>query len=164
MREHDNRAGVGLVAAVTVAAVVMLAAVCGVVIAFALSGTEAASNTETAEADALKQEGDYSYVSYGTVVSNLAEGRLTRYVKVNITLKLQQAQGAQVTKMVTGEQKAVFNNWLISYMSGKELEDVRGTNAMNRLRNEIRDGFNAILAEHGGLRVEEVLFEEFNVQ
>ena len=95
---------------------------------------------------------------------NLTEDRLTRYVKVNITLEVDPTKADAMTKLMTGPDKAVFRNWLITYLSDKQLQDVKGANAMNRLRREIQDGFNAILAERGDLKVERVLFEDFNVQ
>lgn len=162
-RLYEERAGVGLLPAVAVGAVLVVAAVCGVVVAYAVSGSSAPAGNEPAtKPDQAPDE--RTFVSFGSAVANLAEGRLTRYVKVTVSLQVKSPQAADITRIVTQEKKAVFSNWLVTYLSDKQLEDVRGTSSINRLRREIQDGFNAILADYGDYKVDDVYFEEFNVQ
>jgi len=162
---YDRRRGIALVPVLVVVVGVIMAVVCAAVVAFAVTGGASQQNGEAAaSSDAPMRQDDSVFISFGEAFANLAEDRLTRYVKVNITLQVAPEQADAVQELISGPKKAVFSNWLITYLSDKQLEDVKGANAMNRLRREILDGFNAILAEQGEGKVERVLFEEFNVQ
>lgn len=153
-----------MLAFVAVAGVILLAAAAGLGVAWLLTG---AVGTPASQPQAQSKEADearYDYVQFGDVVANLAEGRATRYVKVNLTLQVPSEDAPAVRRLVEGEKKAVFQDWLLSYLSDKQLEEVTGGTALAKLRRDIQDGFNAVLAEHGEERVEGVLFTEFNIQ
>jgi flagellar basal body-associated protein FliL len=165
MMPDDRRKGLALVPVVAIAAAVLVAAVCAAVVAVAVTGSPSAGKPETvASGDAPKAQEQCAFVSFGDAVANLAEDRLTRYVKVKITLQVAPEQAVALQDLISGPKKAVLQNWLITYLSDKQLQDVKGANAMNRLRREILDGFNALLLEQGDYKVDRVLFEEFNVQ
>ena len=165
MTPNDRRKGIAMVPVLVVAGIVLVAAVCAVLVAVLMTGGSQPAKPEAkSSGDAPKAEAQCAFVPFGDVVANLTEDRLTRYVKVNITLEVDPASAEEMEKFMTGPNKAVFRNWLITYLSDKQLQDVKGANAMNRLRREILDGFNAILADKGEFKVERVLFEEFNVQ
>jgi flagellar basal body-associated protein FliL len=165
MMPIDRRRGLALVPILVIAGAVLVAGACAVTLALLMTGGSSAHKTETAaSSDAPKAQEPCAFVPFGDAIANLTEDRLTRYVKVNITLEVDPLRADAMQKLMTGPTKAVFRNWLITYLSDKQLQDVKGANAMNRLRREILDGFNAILAEQGDLKVQRVLFEEFNVQ
>ncbi len=165
MGTSDRRKGIAMVPVVAVVCAIVAAGVCATVVAMAVSGGPAGNVPETpTSGDAPKAEDPGVFVSFGDVIANLAEDRLTRYVKVKITLQVNSDQASAIQKIMDGPQKAVFQNWLLTYLSDKQLQDVKGANAMNTLRREIQDGFNALLAAQGDYKVERVLFEEFNVQ
>jgi len=162
---RDSRRGIALAPVLAIAVGVLVAAVCAAVVAFALTGGPPQKEAgPAASGEAPTPKDDSVFISFGEAFANLAEDRLTRYVKVNITLQVAPDNADAVQELIDGPKKAVFSNWLITYLSDKQLEDVKGANAMNRLRREIQDGFNAILAEQGQGKIERVLFEEFNVQ
>jgi flagellar basal body-associated protein FliL len=62
------------------------------------------------------------------------------------------------------ENKTFLKNWLIGYFQSKQVDEVRGTEGFNRVRREIQEQFNLILFPDGEEVIQEVLFEEFNVQ
>jgi flagellar basal body-associated protein FliL len=164
-RRPTNRAGFSLVTALVVAAVIVAAAASGLLVAFGLS--KQAGTTADASSDATDQAESVAateFLEFGPVVANLAEGKLTRYLKVDVTLQVKAADAVGVTSLFEDGQKAVFKNWLIGYLSDKTREEVKGTANMNKLRREIQDGFNAILTDCSEYRIESVLFTEFNVQ
>src|SRR5262245_16287942 len=88
-------------------------------------------------------------VSFGEVVVNLAEEKLTRYLRVTLTLQVDSAHEEMVKKAVE-RKKTILKNWLIGYLSDKELDEVRGAMGLNRLRREIQDQFNRLLFPEGG--------------
>jgi len=104
-----------------------------------------------------------AYIDFDEVVVNLDEGRLNRYLKVAISLQVNEKERESITANVTAN-KAVLQNWLLSYLSDQDMEDIRGAIGQNRLRREIRDQFNTILFPDGYDRIEQVLFQQFVVQ
>lgn len=104
-----------------------------------------------------------AYVDFGQVVVNLDEGRLNRYLQVTISLQVSEKDREQVVSRVAAS-KAVLTNWLLSYLSDQEMQDIRGAAGQNRLRREIRDEFNSVLFPDGYDRIDQVLFMQFVVQ
>jgi flagellar basal body-associated protein FliL len=158
------RGGFSVVPVLLVLMAVTIAAASGLFIAFAVTGADSAAPAVSAAGIPLEDSSSYAYVPFGTTIANLAEGRLTRYLKITMTLQVAKNHASELEGMMGDGRQAVFKNWLLTYLSDKELADVTGTNAINRMRSEIQDGFNAILAQQSGCKVQNVLFEEFNVQ
>ena len=104
-----------------------------------------------------------AFVSFGDVVVNLAEERLTRYLRVKIILVISEADQKEFVEALPNK-KAILKHWLISYLSDRSIQEVTGAAGVNRLRREILDQFNALLYPDGAERIRDVLFEEFNVQ
>ncbi len=103
------------------------------------------------------------FVPFGDAVVNLAEDRLTRHLQVRITL-LADGADEELVEQSLESNRAVLMNWLISYLSDKSLEEVRGAAGVNRARRDIQDRFNNLLFADGSERVRDVLFEEFTVR
>ena len=104
-----------------------------------------------------------TYVDFESVVVNLDEGNLTRYLRVGVTLQVPKEQEAEIVRKI-GEKKAVLKNWLLNQISDKDLDEIRGGAGQNRLRREVRDQFNTVLFPDGYDRIFSVLFNEYNVQ
>lgn len=104
-----------------------------------------------------------AYVDFGEVVVNIDEGRLNRYLRVSITLQVNATEKEEI-KAKLETHRAVLKNWLLSYLSDKDMEDIRGATGQNRLRREIQDQFNTVLFPDGYDRIQQVLFQEFNIQ
>jgi flagellar protein FliL len=104
-----------------------------------------------------------AFLHFGETVVNLDEGRLTRYLRISITLQVPKTQRDEIARLID-RRKVILKNWLISYLSDKDMDDIRGAAGQNRLRREIQDHFNSVLFTDGYDRIHDVLFEEFNVQ
>jgi flagellar basal body-associated protein FliL len=102
-------------------------------------------------------------IDFGEVIVNLDEGRLNRYLDVAITLEVSEKEREGINASIT-TNKAVLTNWLLSYLSDQDMEDVRGAIGQNRLRREIRDQFNTVLFPDGYDRIENVYFTKFAIQ
>ncbi len=102
-------------------------------------------------------------IPFGEALVNLAEDRLTRHLHVRVTLLTHGADEATVEAALESN-RAVLMNWLISYLSDKSLEEVRGAAGMNRARRDIQDRFNGLLFADGSEKIRDVLFEEFTVR
>lgn len=104
-----------------------------------------------------------AYIEFGDIVVNLAEGRISRFIKLSITLQVKEKERETVNTAVQAHQ-AVLRNWLISYLSDQTIESVQGRIGQNRLRREIRDQFNTVLFPDGYDRIDDILFQEFAIQ
>lgn len=107
--------------------------------------------------------GESMYIPFDETVVNLDEGRLNRYLRLKVNLQVDKAQADGITKMME-QKKPILKNWLLSYLSDKGMDDIRGRVGQNRLRREIQDHFNTVLFVDGYDRIHDVLFDEFNVQ
>ena len=68
-----------------------------------------------------------------------------------------------VTELIE-KKKPILKSWLISHLSDKSLDDVRGAAGQNRVRREIHEHFNSVLFPDGFDLITEVVFTEFSVQ
>jgi flagellar basal body-associated protein FliL len=97
------------------------------------------------------------------IVVNLDEGRMSRYLRIAITMQIPKSAEEEFKKKVDAK-KILLRNWLLSKISDLNLDNIRGAAGQNRLRREIRDHFNSVLCPDGYDQIYDVLFEEFNVQ
>ncbi|MCA9263100.1 MAG: flagellar basal body-associated FliL family protein [Planctomycetales bacterium] len=104
-----------------------------------------------------------AFLEFGQVVVNINEDRFNRYLKINLTLQVDETELETVTADVE-TKRSILVNWLLSHLSDKSMEEIRGAAGQNRLRREIQDQFNSVLFPDGVDRIQDVLFEEFNVQ
>lgn len=102
-------------------------------------------------------------VPFGEVTVNLDDGRMNRYLRLKIAVLVAKEDELMVTDAVTA-QSAVLTNWLLSHLSDKTLEEIRGKAGISMLRREIRRQFNETLFSDRRDHIYDILFEEFNVQ
>jgi flagellar basal body-associated protein FliL len=103
-----------------------------------------------------------TFVPFGEVVVNLAEEKMTRYLRINLTLQVDSVHEETVKKALE-KKKTILKNWLIGYLSDKELDEVRGAIGVNKARREIQDQFNRLLFPDGTELIQDILFEDFTV-
>lgn len=126
-------------------------------------------STKRVKAFELPKEEETVFLPFGEpdkdqeVVVNLDEGRMSRYLRIAITMQIPKSKEEDLKKRVDAK-KIVLRNWLLSKISDLNLDDIRGAAGQNRLRREIRDYFNSVLCPDGYDQIYDVLFEEFNVQ
>lgn len=126
-------------------------------------GGKSADAAASARGLAPRIPDDLAFIPFGDVTVNLDDGRLSRYLHLSFSLQIEKKDELELTKLIEGK-RAILRNWLLSYLSDKGMEDIRGAAGQNRIRREIQDQFNTILFPDGYDRIYDVLFEEFNVQ
>lgn len=150
---------------------VMMAAITAGVIGFASGGLGYAFFTfmpgmsggdESAEVEEV-EEVPPAFLPFGEVVVNLGDARMSRYLRISVALQVNGNDTEQATADMEAN-RAILRNWLLGYLSDLQMEDIRGAVGQNRIRREIQNRFNEILAPDGTDFVQDVLFEEFNVQ
>lgn len=102
-------------------------------------------------------------VPFSDVVVNLAEERMTRYLRLKLALKVDAEDEKAVTALVA-KHKITMKSRIISHLAGKSLKDVSGTVGVNKLQREILEKFEDILYPDGHSKLQDVLFEEYVVQ
>jgi len=134
--------------------------VCG---GLGMAATTMITPSGDAEAEEVASDLPAEYIEFGEVVVNLGDSRMSRYLRIKLTLQID----GGTTETATAEvdlHRAILRNWLIGYLSDLQLEDIRGGTGQNRIRREIQNYFNEILSPDGTDFVHEILFEEFTVQ
>ncbi|MBE0534913.1 MAG: flagellar basal body-associated FliL family protein [Phycisphaerae bacterium] len=97
-----------------------------------------------------------------TVIANLDEPGVTRFLRVTITLVMAPETKGRV--LLDDLKAPVLTDFVSSYIAGLTLERVRGQGNRNRIKREIQDGFNEILFPNSKPYVRDILFREFAVQ
>ena len=89
--------------------------------------------------------------------------RVSQLLNQAVLLFRDEAQKKKIEKDVT-KKAPKFNNYIQVYLSDKTLEELSGSFGRNRVSRELRDYFNEVLFEDGIERVQDVLFNDFQVQ
>lgn len=113
-------------------------------------------------------------IPFGDVTVNLAEERLSRYLRIKLVLKVEGAHEEEEGVKMLAPVKPVMKSWLLAHLAGKSTKDVQGTVGVKRLQREIFEKFEEMMEaeahSHGPkdkkphLHLKEVLFEEYIVQ
>ncbi len=104
------------------------------------------------------------YEPLDSVVANLDEPGVTRFLRAEITLEMSPQFDEIEGKKFLEARKLVLRDWLTTFIAGLSLEDVRGTKNLSRIKNQIRDQFNDLLFPEGKPMVKGVFLKEFAVQ
>ena len=146
--------------------VLMVAAISGVAVPFLVPASEPRDSGKTggptSPVAVLTAENTVA-IPFGEVTVNLDEGRMNRYLRLKISVLVAKDDQKSVTEEIAAKN-AVLKNWLLSHLSDKALDEIRGKAGQNMLRREIRREFNETLFSDSRDRIYDVLFEEFNVQ
>jgi flagellar FliL protein len=146
------------------AAVGMLAAAVGFILPNVWTSGFGSHAAKKSEHEAPKVDDiDPALVPFGDLVVNLADDKGMKYLRINMTLRVDPAQRETVQHTVE-KSRVILKNWLISYLSDKAWDDVKGASGFNRARREIQDQFNNMLWPDGSEKIQDVLFEEFTTQ
>jgi flagellar basal body-associated protein FliL len=125
---------------------------------------------EPAKAENLKAEGSAPeapkawYFDLDPVVANLDEPGVTRYIRVTLTLEVDQEIDKKKGEEFLKEKKPVLTNWLAIYLAGLGLDDIRGNKNHMRIQSQILDAFNEKLFPGVKPQIKHILFKEFAVQ
>jgi flagellar protein FliL len=133
------------------------------------SDADVTDGQESEQQYELPKEEDTVFIPFGerdkdqSVVVNLSDQRMTRYLRIAVALQIPKSKEIEIVALLESK-KVLLRNWLLSLISDKDLEEIRGAAGQNRMRREIRDHFNDVLFPDGLDQIYDVLFEEFNVQ
>lgn len=106
------------------------------------------------------------YYNLDPVVANLNEPGATRYVRVTLTIELNDKANIKTAIQTIEEKKPVITNWLTIYLTSLTLDDIKGDKNLKRIQNQILDSFNEKLISGSDSKpmIESILFKEFAIQ
>ena len=99
-----------------------------------------------------------------TVIANLDEPGVTRYLRATITIELSNEMDERKGLPFMDSMALELRDWLTTYFAGLSLERIRGTRNLSRIKKEIRDHFNVILFPETKPFVEGIFLKDFAVQ
>ncbi len=99
-----------------------------------------------------------------TVIANLDEPGVTRYVRAALILRISNDLPEAEYKAVLESKKSELVDWLYSYMAGLSLEDVQGTRNLERFKLEVQKNFNDLLFPDSKPMIIRILTKEFQIQ
>ena len=155
--------GGGIVAMLMWAAVIFVAVGAGFATPILIDRFSENSDSDSPAQEATAPEAPPALIEFGEVVVNLNETRLNRYLRLNISLLVDQEHEQLVTESLE-KNKPLLKSWMLSYVADKGMDDIRGATGQNQLRREIQNHFNSVMFPDGIQRVKNVLFQEFNIQ
>lgn len=160
--EQDVKKGPGIVVWL---ATVLVAAGAGAAVPFFLNSSAPAEETVEDEISNFEVPApeDTVVLEFGDVTVNLNDGKLNRYLRLKIAVLVAKDDEQMVTDALTNKS-AVLKNWMLSHLSDKSIEEIRGAAGVNMLRRELLSQFNDVLFSDHLDHVYDVLFEEFNIQ
>ncbi len=103
------------------------------------------------------------FVPFGSIVANVNEPLLAKYLTLEITVQTA-PEDQQEVEAAIASRKPILMTWLAAHIADKTPEDIRGKVGVNRLRREIQDNFNSLLFTDGRERLQDILFEGFHYQ
>jgi flagellar basal body-associated protein FliL len=123
------------------------------------------STTPALQTPALQPEtGKTWYYELDSVIANLNEPGVTRYVRVGLTLEISDAMSEKDGVLFLDQKKPVMKHWLTLYLSNQTIEDMRGEKNLTRMQTQISSLFNDGLFPGAPPRIVRVLFKEFSIQ
>lgn len=105
----------------------------------------------------------YTYYDLETIIVNLSEPRLTRYLRATLTLATRPDDYKAAVDTIK-KRMPELRNWLILYLSDCSVEEVRGAKNLNRIQRELQDSLNQRLWPGARPLIVKVGFKEWNVQ
>ncbi len=112
---------------------------------------------------AIKFTPDKSYVEFDEVVVNLASAPQQRFLCVDIALQVDRKNELLLARKIE-HNRIALHDCLISYLRGKKVDELHGTEGIETVRHELLERFQDILSAEGSDELQKVVFENFLVQ
>lgn len=106
---------------------------------------------------------EYVYHDMDPITANVNVPRLTRHVRVTLTLALRK-EGADEAIEVIESKMPDLRNWVTVYLADRSIDDLRGAKSLNRILSDIGDSFNDMLWPNQRPRILKMMLKEWVVQ
>jgi flagellar basal body-associated protein FliL len=119
---------------------------------------------ETKESATAHDAGESWYYDLDTVVVNLNEPGVTRYVRVGLTLEVSGLLKEDEGKPLLDQKRPLIKHWLTLFLSNQTLDEGRGEKNLVRIQTKISEVMNNGLFPGAAPRIKNVLFKEYAIQ
>ena len=175
----DNKSFIGRVLPwIIIAAVVMFCAGAGFGLGrlFADSGSREAAEAgqkpdESNQVQDLAADNDLTndsekvwYYEIDSVIANLNEPDVARYVRASFTLEISAEMDQEKGTAFLDEKKPILTDMLIVYLSGLSLKDIQGDKNLKSIQSRVRELLNERFFPDSKPQIKRVLIKEFPVQ
>ena len=113
---------------------------------------------------ALEQDNAGWEYELDSVVANLDEPGVTRYIRAALILKFTNELDEAEYKKVIDNKKSEMIDWLYTFMAGLSLEEVQGTKNLERFKMQVHKQFNSMLFPDSKPMLMKILTKEFQIQ
>ena len=122
--------------------------------------------TDIIESDSNSEDNseDVWYYDLESVVANLNEPNVTRYVSTSITLQISSDLSEKKGRDLFDQKIPILTDWLTVYLAGLSLEDIRGDKNLKKIQSQILNAFNDKLFPDSKPMIKHILFRNFAVQ
>jgi flagellar basal body-associated protein FliL len=107
--------------------------------------------------------GDCDYITFKPLVVPLSGPRMDRTISITLVLAVAKEDFKTADDLVT-KKTTELRSWMTVYLSGYSLDDIRGSEKLNRLRRQICDSLNEQLWPDSRPLIQRVLLPEFYIQ
>jgi flagellar basal body-associated protein FliL len=111
-----------------------------------------------------KGDGKSWFYDLDSVVANLNEPGVSRYVRVGLTLEMDSSMEEKEGIVFLDKKKPLLKHWLTLYLSSQTIEDIRGKERLQHMQTQISDAFNQSLFPNATPHIKRVLFKELSIQ
>ena len=102
-------------------------------------------------------------IPFSDVVVNLKDDRQQRYLRIKITLRVDESAHRSLESLVA-KKKAEMKNAAIMFLADQTIKDVSGTKGVENVQESLKKAFGEILARGAKNPIKAILFEEYIVQ
>jgi len=108
-------------------------------------------------------EEHFYYHRLEPIMANLSDARMARYIRTTPTLVIR-PEDKDAAVALLENKKPEIKGWMVVYLSGCTIENVRGPDNLKRIQREIMDGLNDKLWPDQRPLIVDVILEDIAVQ
>jgi len=110
------------------------------------------------------KEQKFWYYELDPVIANLNDPGVRRFVRMTVILQINPSIDKAKGTSFLSEKKPLITNYLTVYLTSLSIEDVRGSQNIEKIQSQIKDLLNQKLFPDTTPEINTILFKEFSIQ
>ncbi len=111
----------------------------------------------------VSRRDEVDYIDMPEIVAVLGKARFSRYLRINISLQINQKDRLLVEKLIVARD-AVLRDRVLALVAELREEELGGRHGNNQIRRRLHHIFNELLFDDGIERIQDILFRDFQIQ
>ena len=125
-------------------------------------GSDPGSVEESSKVIPVIHRDEVGYIDLPEIVAVLGKARFSRYLRVNLSLQVNQKDRLQVEKLVVARE-AILKDRVLAHVAELTEEELGGRHGNNQIRRRLHHIFNELLFDDGIERIQDILFRDFQI-